>query len=369
MTTPTHAGRCLRAAMAAAVALAVALSLAFALPDVASADDDPVSPAAAQLRARGVHVSERALGEAAPAAAAALVRARAELAVERRTVALAIVPGPVGSPNLLVYARRLYREAELEGPLIVVAPGRPLAVTGTDAPAQAAATLARADVNGIANPVERLVAAAWLISVPAPEPDGTRELIILLVLAVLGGAWAVAWGAHRTDRVERARVAEERTHLRLGLDALRARAAAILADPDAAPAVHRAAERALALCSDTLGGVHEARTVADARALVPRIRGGFEMLASALPPDAPPLSPDDPFAGLCAVDPAHGPAADPATVAGLGDGCAVCPACAERARRGEALEPRMVPAGREVLPYPAAAGCLAVVAAQPALNA
>ena len=41
---------------------------------------------------------------------------------------------------------------------------------------------------------------------------------------------------------------------------------------------------------------------------------------------------DDPFAGLCAIDPIHGPASDDD----------LCPDCADAAERGEMPPPRML---------------------------
>ncbi len=337
----------------------MALALVALLAACAGALADTPSPIAQELRASGVYVSPRVLGEAAPAARAELVAAREELAAQRRDVAMAIVPGPAGSRTLQAYARRLRAEADLSGPLLVAAPGRAMAATGAAEPARAAAGLDGADVDAIANPVERLIAAAWIVSVPEPEPDGTRELLILLVLAALGAAWAIAWGANRTDRQRRDRLSERRTHVRLGLDALRAHATAVTHDGAAGARAHRAAEEVLALCSDTLAGLHEARTESDIVALVPRIRSGFDTLAAAQEPGRPSPCADDPFAGLCGVDPAHGRATTTAAVAGLDGTVPVCARCARRGDDETPLHPRMVPSGRRALPFPAARGCLA----------
>lgn len=371
LVIPAHlpTGR-MRALLAAALTAALVLLAATPLATSQSASQ---ADAVAQLRSGGVYVSPRALGEVAAQARAELARARSALLAERRTVAFAIVPGPVGSPSLQIYARRLHREAELKGPLLVVAPGRPLAVTGTEAPARAAAALARAGIDSIPNPVERLITAAGIVSVPAPEPDGTREAIILLLLAGLGGAWAVAWGTHRSDRARRDAVSERRLHLRLGLDALEAHAAALAHDPDAAPPSRRVAREVLAGHASTLAELHGMRAIGDGDAVAARIRAGFETLAAALPPGMDPPSADDPFAGLCRVDPAHGRAVAAAAVAGAGDDAGVCGACARiAAGTGAPLEPRLIPSGREAMPFPAARGCLRTVPpgpAEPALNA
>lgn len=349
MTGPIRAARHLAAAL-------IAAAIALAVPALAAAA--PPGSIVSALRDDGVYVSPRVMGEAAAATRAELVDARAELLSQRREVAMAIVPGPAGSRSLLAFARSLRAAAELDGPLILAAPGRPLAVTGAPAPAAAATALEAARVERIANPADRLVAAAWIVTVPAPEPDGTTEIAILLILGALGGAWAIAWGSHRTDRRRRDRMSDRRNHVRLGLDALRAHATAVADDPSAGTPAHDAAAQVLALCSDTLAGLHEARTEADIVALIPRIRDGFATLASAMPAEREPVSADDPFAGLCRVDPAHGPAAATAPVAGVGEDVPVCPRCARLAEERRPLHPRMVPAGRGAMPFPEAHACL-----------
>jgi hypothetical protein len=60
---------------------------------------------------------------------------------------------------------------------------------------------------------------------------------------------------------------------------------------------------------------------------------------------------DDPFAGLCAVDPAHGPAVAEARIDGRDEPAEVCAACADEAAAGRPPRPRLVPIGGRPAPF------------------
>jgi hypothetical protein len=62
-------------------------------------------------------------------------------------------------------------------------------------------------------------------------------------------------------------------------------------------------------------------------------------------------APDDPFAGLCAADPAHGPAVARAPLDGCDEPAEVCASCAEAAAAGRPPRPRLVPIGGRPAPY------------------
>ena len=304
--------------------------------------------AVADLRATGVHVSPRALGEASEDARARLIEARADLADDRRDVAFVIAPGPVGSPGMTAYARRLHRAADLDGALLVTAPGRPVAVWGIEPRRPALAAIARSGANRLPNPVDRLVTAAGVAVPVGPDPDGVREVLTLFLLAGLGAAWATAWGAHRTDRRRRTELTEARTHLRVWIDALRAQAMIVSTARHLTPPQRHDVDGVLALCSDTVTGVHTARTRDDVRSLEPRVRAGFAALAAVR---ADEVGLHDPFAGLCATDPAHGRALPAAPEAGGGATPALCRDCRRRAEAGDIPPVRMIPMGSAVVPY------------------
>ena len=326
---------------------ATALALVAAAPAVAA---DPVREA---LATGDAYVSPRALGPAAPAAEAQLAATAAELRRARRPVKLAIVVGPVGAPSMRVYAIRLSAALGFdEETLVVTAPGRPVTAVGPRPPAQITRRLRAGRVGQIANPVERVVRAAELAAPPAPEEGGgTREVVILLALAGLGGVWAIAWGTRREARRERERMLEARAAMRVRLDALRGHATA-LARRDDLPAGARAPlEHALGAYAQAVAGLQQARSQADVAALEPLVRDGLRELARARgrAGDAP--ADEDPFAGLCGVDPGHGPAT---AEADLDDGLGatpVCAACREAADRGEPPRRRMIPSSGRPVPF------------------
>lgn len=332
-------------------ALAVAVVAALGGPQGALGAG-ALDTAVADLRATGVHVSTRALGEATEDARARLIEARADLADDRKDVAFVIAPGPVGSPGMTAYARRLHRSADLDGALLVTAPGRPVIVWGVEPRRPARAAIARSGANALPNPVDRLVTAAEAAVPVGPDPNGVREVLTLFLLAGLGAAWATAWGAHRTDRRRRTELTEARTHLRVWIDALRAQAMILSTTRRLTPPQRHDVDGVLALCSDTVTGVHTARTRDDVRSLEPRVRAGFAALSAVRGDDG---EPPDPFEGLCATDPAHGRALPAAPTVDGEVAPALCRDCRRRAEAGEVPPVRMVPLGSAVVPYTALA--------------
>lgn len=157
-----------------------------------------------------------------------------------------------------------------------------------------------------------------------------RETIALLGIGALGGLWAVAWGTKRVERPRRVAMLDARTQMQVHLDALRARTGLLARRPDLPP---RARE--------LLDEVVEQEVLIDAvlaRAAAPdevhelweevneaflRIEEAGELVDVALPANRP-------FAGLCAIDPQHGPVAPDALI----DDRHVCTACAEAAANG-----------------------------------
>jgi len=335
-----------RRALGALAGLLVACA-ALAAPALAA------DPALDALRERDAYVPTAAIGESAGVAQAQLQDAAAELAADGRPVKLAIVPGPAGAPSMLAYARRLARELDDDDvTLVITAPGRPVVATGPLAPATITRRFRAAGVGQIAHPVDRVLAAAALAAPPAPdEGNGVREVLTLIGLAVLGGAWASAWGFRRQSRHARERLVERRAAMGVCLDALRARATAFARRGELPGPARARTQAALAAYADAISALREARRAEDVDALLPRLRTGLGEIAAAAHAVGETLPADDPFAGLCGVDPAHGPATELAAAADRPDAIPVCASCRAAADDGRPAARRLVPAGGRPIPF------------------
>jgi hypothetical protein len=179
-----------------------------------------------------------------------------------------------------------------------------------------------------------------------------REVGALLGLSALGGLWAVAWGIRRAEQPARIAMLDARTQLQVRLDAVRARTAILARQvlPDAArQLVDDVVERQVLI--DAV--LSRASSVAELRALEPDVAAAnlaLEQAAELVDLDMPA---DAPFAGLCGVDPGHGPAESTVDVDG---GIQVCERCAEAAARGEAIGRRMVCIDGRPAPFTTALG-------------
>lgn len=313
------------------------------------------APGAAQVRdparealARGdVYVHPRAREVVGPEGERRLRAAAARLSRADRPVKLAVVAGPAGAPSMRLYARRLAGRLGTDVTLSVTAPGRTVVAISPLPPAQVTRRLRAERVGAIQDPVERVVRAAELAAPVTPsggEGDNVRKITGLIGLGLLGALWAVAWGLRREGRRGREQLAEARAAMRVYLDALRARALALARGERLPPADRAEVERALGTYAEALAAMQHARATAEVEALAPRVREGLEAVARIERGPA-----GDPFAGLCAVDPAHGPATDRAITADDPDPVPVCALCREAADRGQPASPRRVPrAGRPV---------------------
>ena len=335
------------AARAACAASLAALALAAAPPAVAA------DPATGALEAADVYVSPRALGPAAPAATAELAEAAERLAGQGQPVKLAIVAGPAGAPSMRIYARRLAGDVAPDETLVVTAPGRPVIAVGPRPPADITLRLRAGRAGAIPDPVDRVVRAAEL-AVPAPPDDeasGTRAALILLGLAALGAAWAAAWAARRQGRAERDRMLEARAAAAVRLDAIAARAGALMGRLDLPPSARADAERATAAHDAAAAELRGVRRAEDVERIAPRIDEALAALSRACAAVGEPPPDRDPFAGLCAADPAHGPAVAEARIDGQADPAEVCAACAEQSAAGRPPRPRLIPIGGRPAPY------------------
>ena len=178
-----------------------------------------------------------------------------------------------------------------------------------------------------------------------------REVGALLGLGALGGLWAVAWGTRRAEQPVRIAMLDARTQLQVRLDAVRARTA-ILARrslPDEARRLLDDAVERQVLMDAVLS---RAATVAELRALETEVDAANRSLQQAGELVELVMPADEPFAGLCGVDPGHGPAESSLDLDG---GLDVCAECADAASRGDAIHRRMVCVDGRPVPFTTAA--------------
>lgn len=324
----------------------VLAGLAAFCPGPASAAADPAVMA---LRTRDAYVSPAALGREAEGAEDRLAGAAAALARQGRPVKMAIVAGPAGAPSMRGYAARLRRSLGPERTVVVTAPMRPVVAVGPRPPAEVTRRLRAAGAGRLRDPVARVIAAARAVA-PTARATGSnvREVGALLGLAVLGGAWAVAIGLRRERRRSQDRCAERRAALDVHLDALDAQAARLGGREDLPPDARRDLARARevhAAAAQALLAARDERSLAAVATSAHQCRVALTG-ARRLAGDE---RPGDPFAGLCASDPAHGPVgADH----GTGDGApALCDVCRESAALGHPPEVRRIPVGGLARPF------------------
>lgn len=168
-----------------------------------------------------------------------------------------------------------------------------------------------------------------------------REVGALIGLAALGGTWAVAMGHRRVLRPERTAMLDARTQVQVRLDALRARIA-ILNRHDLPPLARRLVDHAVEdhVLIDAV--LSRAASVDDVVELTPQIDDALVSIEQAASQIGVEMPANQPFAGLCSIDPAHG-AAD-STAAG-----SPCLTCALAIAAGNPPSPRRVTqAGRPV---------------------
>ena len=335
------------AARAGLLVAAILASLAFAAPAVA------VDPALAPLQNADAYVSPRTLGPAAADAQARLAAVAAEFSAGRQPVKFAIVAGPVGAPSILVYTRRLRARLDYLGTLVVTAPGRPVAAVGPRPPAAITRRLRALSIGTIANPTDRLIVAARA-AVPPPqreEGDGLRTLVAFIGLAVIGGGWAVAWGLRREHRQRRRAVSEAKAVMQVCLDALRARAMALARREGLPPDARSRVEAALGSYAQASAMMRSAFTVEDVDRVLLDLRAGLAAVAVAGEAVGEPQPADEPFAGLCGIDPVHGVAEASAPSADHPSPIPVCLDCKRAADAGRPPARRLVPSAGRPVPF------------------
>jgi hypothetical protein len=305
------------------------------------------------LEQGSVYVSPAVTGATTPDAQARLQEVADELDRGGRPVRIAVVPGPVGAASMRDYAASLRRELGFAGLVVAVAPNRATGVAGPRTQGAMTRDLREERVGAITDPVRRADAAARAAAGPLLAPstsDTVRALLALLGLALIGGVWAAAFGIRRNRRVRRDVLVEGTAHARVKLDAIGARLDVLAVLPehharadDRLDAATRVARRAQAEL-DRAGAVDD---VPSAEALVDE---AFALLRDAEREAGVP-SPEDPFAGLCRCDPAHGPATTEALMQPDEVVRPSCRTCRERADEGSPQTRRMVPGPEGPTPF------------------
>lgn len=132
---------------------------------------------------------------------------------------------------------------------------------------------------------------------------------------------------------------DARTQFQVRMDAVRARTAA-LARHDLPPEARMLIEQVVEQQVLVDAVLSRAASPADLDELAPEIEDALASLEHAGALIGVQMPADDPFAGLCHVDPAHGLAEAPVPVGG--EMWLVCEACAEAARSGHLPARRLV---------------------------
>ena len=305
-------------------------------------------PALEALRAGDAYVSPVVAGADAAAWQRRLAAVAARMDAADRPVKLAVVAGPVGSPSLGVYVRRLSAALRFGGTLVITSRRRVLATAGPRSTAEMTRALRAAHAGRIADPVARLTRAADVAAPAAPDLDeaGRRSTLLLIGLAVLGGAWAAALGLGQQGRRGRRETTEARGRARVCADALRARTMALARRPDLTAEARVHVEQALGVYAEAVSALPEMRRAEDVAGFAPRIRAALDDIATTAAAVTGEPRQDDPFAGLCGIDPAHGPAV--VTPAG---GRPLCEACRDAVAGGQTLEPRMLFEDGHAVPF------------------
>lgn len=331
-----------------------ALALVLFLVPAAWAGPAQDDPALRALATRDAYAGPSALGSGAPEAERRLQETADRLAKEGKVVKLAVVAGPSGAPSMRVYARRLRRQLSFAGTLAVTAPDRAVVAIGPRAPAEITRDLRAGEVGRIDDPVDRVIRAAELAVEVTPD-DGsgssTKGLTALLALAVIGGAWAAAWGLRRESRRASYALAAARGRVRVELDALRARLREFAARPDPPAAARAALDRGMAAYSTALVQLERSRRPDDVIEAIPDLEAGLEALEDAATALGTPLGDGDLYRGLCAIDPGHGPATTTAVPRDATDPLPACQACADEADAGRPPRRRMVPSEGKDVPF------------------
>jgi hypothetical protein len=121
--------------------------------------------------------------------------------------------------------------------------------------------------------------------------------------------------------------------------------------PDLPAEARRHVEHALGVYAEAISSLPEMRSTAEVAAFAPRLRGALDEVAAATAGVTGSPAPDDVFAGLCGIDPAHGAAV---TASGEAGPRPLCDACLDALASGDAPVPRMLFENGGAVPFDAA---------------
>ena len=156
-----------------------------------------------------------------------------------------------------------------------------------------------------------------------------RETGSLIALGLLGGLWATAWGHRRAQQPDRTAMLDARTQIQVRLDALRARTA-LLARRDLPPEARALVDQVVEQEVLVHAVLSRAATPADVHDVEGEIEDALISIEEAAARVGLVMPSDDPYRGLCGIDPGHGLATSQADL-GDGEPVAVCDDCANRA--------------------------------------
>jgi hypothetical protein len=332
-----------------ALALGLLAAAAAAAPAHAAID-----PAERALRRGDTYVSPLARDVVSADDVALLARRAARMIADGRPVKLAIVAGPRGAPSMRRYVLRLGEALDARRVTVVVtAPDRPVAAVGPRAPADVTKAFRSAHVNRLHDPVARVLKAADLAAPPPPGEAGSAVtgVGVLLGLGLAGGVWAAAWGLRRERRHARLALDEARAHASLRLDALRARSDAVGRRTSLPPAARALLEGSAATRERVAEAVAAATDAGGIEAAMAELGPAEVAAARAAALTGLAVDPEDPFDGLCAVDPAHGEATEVARPADAAEPAPVCADCARACASADPPRRRTVPVGGRPVPF------------------
>ncbi len=310
-------------------------------------------PAVDALRAGSAYVSPMVAGADATDATARLDALASELDRGGRPVKIAVVQGPVGSPSMHVYAARLRRALGFAGLVVAVAPGRVTGAIGARTQVAITRDLRTARVDTIGDPVARADAAARAAAGPLFAPangGGTRAVLTLLGLALIGGTWAAALGIRRTRRRQREALDDRSALARVRLDAVAARIDVLAGLETLGARADDRLDAATRIARRAQGELDQAQSADDVPAAEDLVNESLRLLMGA-EREAGLLTSDDPFAGLCRVDPAHGPATTTGVLETAGKALPICAACSTRVIEGQPPLRRMIPVNGVPVPF------------------
>jgi hypothetical protein len=319
--------------MRAASLMAVVAVLALSAVGLAEAQTSEHARIVAALRTGNTYVSPIAFS----AATAQQVRAdAAELLKQGEKVKLAAVQS-TGGLEIFAYAAQLRSALKYSGTLVVTTPHGTVGAAGSRSELSVQNALLAVGADRVVDPAARLLIAAQ-VSKPPPSDTGTgiRDLVVLVGLALLGGAFAIGWGLRREEHRARDRVMELRGILKVYVDALGARAVVLATRANQTTAARALVEAVHAYHVAALALVDHGLTEPELAEGAASVRGGLydaERAGGLLGVELPAT---DPFADLCVVDPAHGPPVHD------GDDGPLCADCAEQLEAGHELVPRRV---------------------------